>query len=254
MDWPSGEICNGNAMQQDYVRCISHKGFKSVKRLTKDWRCEVVPENIEEDSNCPRDAIYIDGKCVVLCSNDDDCNGGETCSYAGKCTEEPTRCASDKDCLRGEKCKANGKCAVPCNPRLKNNACKAGETCRNDRTCKVKITTCKNNKDCNEEGNEMCYDNECILTCINGDKCVTPCANDRSYTVACKTEENCSKDGFCLPKSKRCTNDDDCFRGEFCKDGTCVSKCRDRKDCAPEENCNNRGECEPKGRYSLLSY
>ncbi len=125
------------------------------------------------DSNCPKDAECIAGKC--------------------KLKEVNTNCTEDKNCEKGEFCN-NGKCEKTQDCRVEN-FCSNNETCNQDGKC---ISKCNNGTGCNDSNHEICVAD----STATGDY-ICKCDEQNGY-IDIGANGKCEKQEACENNNERC--------------------------------------------------
>lgn len=163
------------------------------------------------------------GSCVARCSPahpSGHCERGMCVS--GSCVA----CTSSADCPDHTHCASDGLCYA--SPSCSSDSdCRDGTICGDDRICALACTvwSCATDQYCARDG-----------------RCYSP--------TRCETHFDCAADAFCVPDGfcalvQRCTSDDECAVGDYCRDGTChpPSNCTSDRDCPTRHYCGWDGIC-----------
>jgi hypothetical protein len=235
-DTPSG-CCPASQIGPDQICCES--GCPDGESLGSDCGCQVAcdpvdttcPPGMEFDlttcdcidvgppgPSCPYCSITqtcIDGQCVNLCTDMNDCNAGETC-HNGYCVNE---CGPMGECPSGFTCDGV-RCQPPCGP-----------TCTACDPQTGLCAGCEGDGDCG--GGSTCVNGACVQPPPGGG-CNEPCR----FPLTCQN-------GVCAPAGGSgggCQSDLDCLSGFTCSGGHCTSTTMSCSpppavDCLPGSTC-----------------
>jgi len=208
---------------------------------------------------CFSGCVSVDIDDPDLCSDDSDCNGGQSCSDEGICL---SLCSDNSDCEDGY---CNGISRL-CGECLVDSHCEDGFICNEaESTC---IPFCGNDAEC--EGKLICVRGECRSvycetvddcegkkTCLDG-RCVKNAEDSYPEQTPCTPGENSCWKGdaiTCEGSGLRWRWNHTCPEEMFCSAGVCKSETVLELACQPYElRCESKRRvqiCRPDGSQWL---
>lgn len=173
------------------------------------------------------------GVCVATCISSDDCADIPLTPYCETTSGLCVACLSDSVCPRGKLC-----LDFQCKP-----GCRSDRDCPEDLRCDPKVAPdgdcfmCVQDADC---GLKVCQDHQCVIDCSAVTCPINKpvCDPETGICLQCMVKSDCSTGNLCLGNNcvPGCEIDDDCARGLYCAQGSCVS-------CTKDDHCSDGMKC-----------
>jgi hypothetical protein len=234
--------------------------------------CKALGANCDDKNPCTADSCSTTGACVhkpvaagTSCSDNNACNGTESCDAAGVCKAGPLPDCDDKNPCTVDACLTAGGCGhVPGN---NGAACKDGTgaagvcdagACKVDLGCGPSPDACKAfvkvNGVCTLQplpDDTSCNDGS---LCTQKDVCKSGVCTG-TLPVTCSGASACTNAGTCNPATGLCVGGTPKPVGTTCDDGnlcTSTDACNATgqcvgvaKTCAATDQCHSAGTCDP---------
>jgi hypothetical protein len=204
---------------------------------------------------CGEGLTCVAGGCAVLaCSEGEDCDDGDACSWddvclEGVCAGTLYSCDDELDCT-ADTCDGDGECEHD----IKNGWCLINGECSGEgdshpsNSCQECMTAVSNSEWANDDTNE-CDDSN---ACVHGEYCLDGECESGEETEDCNDGNGCTADS-CAPDSgctyenleSSCDDGDACTDGDSCSGGGCSGDSVDCNDGSPctVDSCESASGC-----------
>ncbi|CAB0029718.1 unnamed protein product, partial [Trichogramma brassicae] len=232
---PCDRACGPNALceirnREPICKCI--RNFVPTSKGAQDG-CVRSTNQCSSDVECD-DSVCLDGYCRAVCRFESDCAGGEKC-VDKKCI---VPCTNHNQCQLNQAC-SNNICILGCRS---SRDCGSSESCIANK-CK---DPCKNGDVCGPNALCSSMNHTTRCECSSGFQAnPTPQQGCIRVLGACKSQLDCPKHHTCMlgQCQLQCKDHEQCAQGERCSNNVCYKVCYGDSNCLPGELCID-GICE----------
>lgn len=241
-----GKICGDDGCGGDCGDCSDGDVCNGQESCTSGGCLEGTPLDCADDDPCTIDWCDPVAGCnhdpdnVGECSDDNECNGLESCKDKTCHPGIAMNCAdgnlcTDDSCVQGQGC---------VNKDDDTNSCDDGDVCTGEEYCLIGTCQSKNPLEC-DDGN-VCTEDSCeqMAGCVFVPAAGASCSDGNE----CNGEETCSESGDCVPGLPLPCDDGNVCTTDFCEpEAGCLhegaaGECDDQDACTVDDSCLD-GEC-----------